>query len=389
TEHRFCQNPPATCGHCPRILRKTKTACCFFFFSSDSPPPHTAALAPPRQATPPDTVQKFKTHARGDSCSCLSHRSAANADIIPPRSPVARALSQDLARGNRLPLFFIMSTLCCAVLVEGGGVPGNAEPLSPMRIAIPAVNVSGELSCEDSPVTTPEASTDSDDCDSAFESDDDGRGVLPIGGRRRKAPSRPDGNNRWPGCVTTTASTNNTNGDKIIGRKTRQPTPLRKVRFTLHDEQHHTPRHPSEKNVRGLGGVPSAGARARYRSWGRERRAAIQASALQDVGMLARPEHQQQQHRRSPAGGEKESTAASTTFTTTNNNNNCDRTRARKKRATAAAPFKSTSANVSTTNTPHASSVAAPVAALVRVAPSFSSVPVPVSTKKRKMSTIA
>lgn len=65
------------------------------------------------------------------------------------------------------------------------------------------------------------------------------------------------------------------------------------------------------------------------------------------------------------------------------------KTTAWKKRTTAAAPFKSTSANVSTTNTAHASSVSAvaAAAALVRAAPSHYSIPVPVSTKKRKVST--
>lgn len=64
-----------------------------------------------------------------------------------------------------------MSTLCCAVVVGGGG-----DALSPMRIRVPAAE-------HDDPeaATTPEASTDSEN-DSSFESDEDGTsGSSPAG----------------------------------------------------------------------------------------------------------------------------------------------------------------------------------------------------------------
>lgn len=67
------------------------------------------------------------------------------------------------------------------------------EVLSPVRIHVPlhrgSSSAAEELSGDDDPVTTPEASTDSEN-DSSFESDtdDDGRS-MPSSIIRRKAPS--------------------------------------------------------------------------------------------------------------------------------------------------------------------------------------------------------
>lgn len=93
----------------------------------------------------------------------------------------------------QLPLFIMMSTLCCGLVDKGFGggdaaaVAAHSEALSPVMIHVPhrGTGSSGELSGDD-PATTPEASTDSEN-DSSFESDmDDARNMSSI---RRKGPS--------------------------------------------------------------------------------------------------------------------------------------------------------------------------------------------------------
>lgn len=77
---------------------------------------------------------------------------------------------------------FIMSTLCCAMVVEGGGDPASDDGLSPVIIRVPGSLVESD----DDPATTPEASTDSEN-DSSFESDtsDEARSTS-----RKKVASR-------------------------------------------------------------------------------------------------------------------------------------------------------------------------------------------------------
>lgn len=107
-------------------------------------------------------------------------------------------------------------------------------------------------------------------------------------------------NGSWPGCVTTPTTNNNNNiDDKIIRGKT-QPIPLRKVRFTLHNDHRHDRLCVVKHGPGVIGTSPSQGTQGHHRSWGKERRAAIQDSALQDVGMLARRQHHE--HHQSPRG---------------------------------------------------------------------------------------
>lgn len=79
----------------------------------------------------------------------------------------------------------------------------------------------------------------------------------------------------WPGC-----SSNSGKGALQLQQRAQPPQPLRKVRFTLHDNDRHN------RRVSG----------AMYRKgWGKGRRAAIQDSALVDVGMMRPADLAQQQ----------------------------------------------------------------------------------------------
>ncbi|CAM9842525.1 unnamed protein product, partial [Pylaiella littoralis] len=299
-------------------------------------------------------------------------------------------------------LLFIMSTLYCGLVTRFGGRDAVAAalseaqllpPLSPARNYVPHRGTgSGELSGEDDPATTPEASTDSEN-DSSFESDTDNttRGIITSNLGSTAHPRKfatfflrffcaPTSNNNdnsaldhgWPGC-----STDNRNEEHHIQQQQQQQQqqkliknlhPKRKVRFALHSDGHN-------QRIHHVPGSATASALLHQQGRGRERRATaaiIQDSALMDVGMMhpgvlvQRQEEQnkQRQHARQRP-----------TFT---------QRMAWKKRITAAAPFKSTSANINPDIT--AAATATVTAALVRGKKSCFAVPAPPPPTKRKVS---
>eukprot|EP00752_Nemacystus_decipiens_P009912 g8844.t1 len=249
-----------------------------------------------------------------------------------------------------------------------------------MRIRVPPA-AEPDLSGDDEAATTPEASTDSEN-DSSFESDEDGDGTSRSG---RKSPLRPD--RGWPGCGNRAEEKPPQQQQQQQQQQQRQqhvqnPRPRRKVRFTLHDNDQHN------RRVSG----------AMYRKgWGKGRRvAAVRDSALADVGMMRPADLALQQQGAKPASSRaptlrinKTITAATTTRTITANTKDSGR-RERKERIIAAAPFKSTSANVGTAGAgTSASPAAAAASAAARHGTTYSAIPsTPACPKKRKVSVL-
>ncbi|CAM9212968.1 unnamed protein product [Ectocarpus fasciculatus] len=254
------------------------------------------------------------------------------------------------------------STLCCAML----STAASREALSPMRIRVPADSISSsgsELSDGgDSPVaTTPEAFTDSEN-DSSFESEYDdeattrcsssSNGMLMMGKGKAICSSSSSSNNskRWPEC---TADIDSSHERHRPQQQLEAPRPLRKVRFTLGGRE-------SASTAATTAAAPSC--------WGKEQRAVIQENALRSLGMLRPAESSALlAQRRRWQRRQKSSSRSSGSATGA----------ASKNRALAPAPFKSTSANTSSTAVAHKTTTSP-----------FSSIPTPASPKKkRKVST--
>ncbi|CAM9358008.1 unnamed protein product [Ectocarpus sp. 13 AM-2016] len=246
------------------------------------------------------------------------------------------------------------SSLCCAVL----STASQDAPLSPMRIRVPDSSSSGsELSDGgDSPVaTTPEAFTDSDN-DSSFESEYDEEAAANRGSNSGMLMEAMGSNNnnssRWPECTADMGSSREGNHrPQQQQQQLEAPRPLRKVRFTL-------------------GGRESAKAAAPS-CWGKEQRAVIQENALRSLGMLRPAESAAllAQQRRRWQRKQQSSSRSSGSATRA----------ASEDRSLSPAPFKSTSANTSSTAVAHKTTT---------TTSPFASIPTPASPKKkRKVST--